>query len=231
MNVIKCSWRRWESRSPRVATFTSLLGLVSLISVSAAYSRASTVSYSGTFVGDDQVAQYSYTTPGAGPVIFSTDSYGGGTFNGVTTAAGGFVPVISVFNAANGVLLGSDGGDGICSAGMAADVTTNMCDDASLSLTLGTGSYVVAVSEFFNVPVGPNLSDGFLEQGQGNFTGGTCGTSGAFYETDVAPCVQRDGNFTLNISAVPEPTTLGLGVLAIAAGLMGRRVRSRKSLN
>ncbi len=231
MKVLKYSCRLFKSQSSHISPFTSLLWFSFVTSVSVVSLQASVVSYGGTLAGDDQVQQYSYTATGPGVVLFSTDSYGGGTYNSVTTPAGGFVPVISVFNAANGLLLGSDGGDGVCSGGMLADPTTNMCDDASLSLTLGSGSYVVAVSEFFNVPVGPNLSDGFLEEGQGNFTGATCGTSGAFYETDVAPCVQRDGNFALNISAAPEPTTLGLGILAIAAGLIGRRVRSRKSLS
>lgn len=205
--------------TPRPAT----IGLVLAAMLSACSLQAITVSYSGTLSGDDQVQQYVFSTPTNAYVDFSTDSYGGGTVNGITTPSGGFVPVLSVFNASTGALLASDGGDGACSGSMMMDPGTSMCDDANLMLTLTTGSYIVAVSEFFNVPVGPNLSDGFLEQGQGNFTGPTCGTTGAFYETDVAPCVQRTGNFALNITNVPEPSDLWLAIPAIAFGLFRRR--------
>jgi hypothetical protein len=110
---------------------------------------------------------------------------------------------------------------------MKSDLKTGMCDDAYIATDLKAGSYIVALSEFFNVPVGPNLSDGFLEQGQGNFTGSTCGTTGDFYETDVAPCVQRTGNYSLTVSTVPEPATIAL--MAIPFLLFGA-ARMRKSV-
>ncbi len=191
--------------------------------------NASTVSYSGTFTGDDQVQLYSYSLSQSSDVIFQTNSYGGGISNGVTVPAGGFVPVISLFNS-TGVEIASDGGDATCYAGMGADSSTGMCDDALLNKTLAAGSYTVALTEFFNVPVGPNLSDGFLEQGQGNFTGSTCGTTGAFYETDTATCSQRTGNFSLNITATPEPSTLWLGAIPlIAFGIARRRTRQTQN--
>jgi len=174
--------------------------------------NASTVTYSGTLAADDQVQSYTYNLAQASTVIFSTSSY----------ATGGFVPVLSLFDAA-GVVVGSDGGDATCYAGMGADATTKMCDDAYLKETLAAGSYILAVTEFFNVPVGPNLSDGFLMQGQGNFTGSTCGTSGAFYQTDIAPCVQRDGNFSVAATATPEPGTIWLGALPLVFFGLARR--------
>lgn len=199
-----------------------ILGCLLAGALSAGYAQGSTVTYTGTLSGDDQVQQYAFTTLTATSVDFSTDSYGGGTANGTTTPSGGFVPVVSVFNASSGLLIASDGADGICSGAMSADSVTNICDDANLNLSLGSGSYIVAVSEFFNVPVGPNLSNGFLEQGQGNFTGQTCGTTGAFYETDLANCVQRTGNFTLDIATVPEPSDLWFA-LPLAAAVLLRR--------
>lgn len=205
--------------------FLALSGLV-LVLVPLGQVRASTVSYSGSLSGDDQVQEYTWTLTQNAQVLLETDSYGGGVSNGVTTPSGGFVPVISLFTS-TGTLLGSDGGDGMCFGSMDRDGKTGMCDDAYLATDLKAGSYIVALSEFFNVPVGPNLSDGFLMQGQGNFTGSTCGTSGAFYETDVAPCVQRTGNFSLTLSSVPEPATVGL--MAIPFLLFGA-ARMRKSV-
>ena len=210
-------------------SFRSNLGLLAggfcfgLLSLGTA--NASTVSYSGTFSGDDQVQLYSYTLSHASNVVFSTDSYGGGVSNGVSIPAGGFVPVLSLFNSM-GNEIASDGGDATCYAGMKADPATSMCDDAYLNENLAAGSYTVALTEFFNVPVGPNISDGFLEQGQGNFTGATCGTTGAFYETDTATCSQRTGAFSLNITTTPEPSTLWLGAIPlIAFGVVRRRAQ------
>jgi hypothetical protein len=202
----------WKSKSAAIASGL-FMGLLML-----GTARASTVSYSGTLSSDDQVQTYSYSLNTASSVVFSTNSY----------AAGGFVPVISLFGS-TGTEIGSDGGDGTCQAGMSVDSTTKMCDDAYLSKSLAAGTYTVAVSEFFNVPVGPALSNGFLESGQGNFTGATCGASGGFYQTDIAPCVQRTNAFSLSISSAaatstPEPSTLWLAALPfIAFGVFRRR--------
>jgi hypothetical protein len=168
---------------------------------------------------------YSWTIAQNTEVMLSTNSYGGGTSNGMTVASGGFVPVLSIFNSM-GTLIASDGGDGMCQGSMLADGVTGMCDDAYINTQLSAGSYTVALSEFFNVPVGPNISDGFLMQGQGNFTGATCGTTGAFYETDVAPCVQRTGNFAATFSTVPEPATVVLLALPLLVFGAARKRRS-----
>ncbi|MBV9765275.1 MAG: DVUA0089 family protein [Acidobacteriaceae bacterium] len=204
--------------------FAPILGVLVFTFLSVGHVRASAVTtYTGTLTGDDQTQEYTWTLAQSSDVVLSTDSYGGGTMNGITTPAGGFVPVISIFNAATGALIASDGADGTCMAGMTKDSATHMCDDAYLSLKLKAGSYILALGEFFNVPVGPNLSNGFLEQGQGNFTASTCGTSGSFWETDVAPCVQRDSSFTLNAAAVPEPATLWIALPIFALGLIRRK--------
>jgi hypothetical protein len=190
---------------------------------------AATVSYSGILTADDQVQIFPYTLAEATNVIISTASYGGGMVNESTVMPGGFVPVLSLFDSA-GTVIGSDGGGATCHAGMSADPGTGICDDAYLNKTLAAGNYTLAISEFFNVPVGPNLSDGFLMQGQGNFTGSTCGTTGGFYQTDIAPCVQRSNNFAIAATATPEPSTLGLGALSLILFGVARR-RSGKNQN
>lgn len=180
---------------------------------SAVQSSAASMSVSGTFTSDDQVQLYSWTLAQNSPVLLTTNSY----------SSGGFVPVLSIFNSA-GTLITSDGADGVCQGSMTPSSSTGMCDDAYIMTSLAAGSYTVALTEFFNVPNGPNLSDGFLMQGQGDFTGSTCGTTGAFYETDVAPCVQRTGNFSATFSTVPEPaTTCLVGIPLLVFGLAKRR--------
>lgn len=201
---------------------------IALSAISAAQASAATVSYSGTLATDDQVQMYSYTLNQNATVVFSTDSYGGGVTDGSTVAAGGFVPVLTLFDS-SGVVIGNNGGSGMCSGSMLTDPTTGLCDDAYLQQSLAAGTYTLALTEFFNEPNGPNLSDGFSEQGQGNFTGPNCNASGAFYQTDVAPCVQRTGNFSLSIAsttATPEPSTLWLAAPLLFIGALLRRNRT-----
>jgi hypothetical protein len=191
--------------------FAASILALSLISVG--QSTAASMSVSGTFNADDQVQLYAWTLAQNSPVLLTTTSYG----------SGGFVPVLSIFNSA-GTLVTSNGADGVCQGGMMPSSSTGMCDDALIMTNLAAGSYTIAISEFFNVPNGPNISDGFLMQGQGNFTGATCGTTGAFYQTDVAPCVQRTGNFAATFSSVPEPATACLlGLPLLVFGLARRR--------
>ena len=99
-----------------------------------------------------------------------------------------------------------------CGGSAAADSVTGLCNDASIMQTLAAGTYTLALSEFPTAAAGNNLSDGFLYLGNtGSFCGGS--GSGTFLETDVDPCVQRTGNYAVNISStapVPEPSTLAL---------------------
>lgn len=164
--------------------------------------------YSGTFTSDTQVNEYTFSVAAPANYSFYTTSYGGGAnLNGTTSLSGGFVPVLSLFNG-SGAPVGNAGGSGMCSGSAMADGATGLCNDASLNLALGSGSYTLALSEFPNSAVG-NLSDGFLaDQVPGLFN--VCSTSAPFQESDVAPCAQRNGNYSLNIAQaapVPEPPT------------------------
>ena len=165
-------------------------------------SQAKAATISGSLLTDDQVFQYNFKTTSSQIYTFYTTSYGGGAnLDGTSASAGGFVPTLTLFHK-NGNVIGPSGTSG------AVDPTTGLNDDAYLSEALSAGSYVLALTEFPNAAIG-NLSDGFLFAHQGDFTGGLCGGSGSFLETDIAPCAQRTGNYTLNIStaATPEPAS------------------------
>lgn len=186
-------------------------GCLLLAIVNAAPASASTMA--GKLLTDDQVVQFTWNLTQASNVVAYTDSY----------ASGGFVPVLSLFDGSTGAFIASDGGDASCSHGRMMDAGTGICNDAYLTASLAKGSYTVALTEFFNYPNGPNLSNGFSQAGMGNFTSGVCsGAAGPFFETDLAPCVQRTGNYSVNLSATaatPEPATvwLFLPVMALAA--------------
>ena len=180
---------------------------------------ASAFTHTGAFTADNQVYTYDFTVPAAETFTLYTTSYGGGAnLNGTTSLAGGFVPVLSLFTGA-GTIVAADGGSGMCSGSAAKDSKTSMCDDAYLKLALTSGSYILELTEFPNVAIN-NLSDGFLFASDPHATGDACGKSGGtFLETDVAPCVQRNGKYSLDVStsAVPEPPTWALMLPAAGA--------------
>ena len=182
---------------------------------------ATSLTDTGTFTADNQVAEFDFTVTSASTYTLYTTSYGGGAnLNGTTSLAGGFVPVLSLFHA-NGTIVAADGGSGMCNGGALMAAATGMCDDAYLNLALTSGKYILALTEFPNVAIN-NLSDGFLFASDPHATGTACGVSGGtFLESDVAPCVQRDGSYAVNVtnaSAVPEPPTWAL--MLPAAGIL-----------
>lgn len=202
----------------------TICGLVASAFLSAApQARALTVTQTGTFTGDNQVFQYSFTLPTASPILLYTTSYGGGmNVNGTTSAAGGFVPVLTLFNNA-GTPVTNDGGSGMWRGFGGLDPVTKKYNDAFLSTSLAAGSYTLTLTEFPNVAAG-RLSDGFLFASDPNATGSVCGSaSGRFLDSTVAPCAQRTGNYTLNVNTTPEPATALLFLPAVAAAFLFRK--------
>lgn len=210
---------------------TLLLTTTCLAALAGAQAGATTTNYNGTFKTDDQVNLYSIVIGQTSNVTFQTDSYGGGTLGGVTVKAGGFVPILTLFDS-TGMFLLTDGGDATCSAGMTADSATGLCNDAAISSLLKAGTYTLALTEFDNFANG-NLSAGFFEAGNGNFTANYCsGATGGFNEIDLAPCAQRTNAFaftqTTNAVATtttPEPSSLALAALPLLGlAFFGRRL-------
>lgn len=187
----------------RSKLFGLLLAFVSTGALSAA-------SFSGSFTSDDQMFQTSLSLAGPSTITAYTTSY----------ASGGFVPVVSLFNQTTGAFIATDGGDASCTNGRMMDATTGICNDASLSSPVATGNYLVVLTEFYNFPNG-NFAAGFGQAGTGDFTSSACGTSGPFWETDLAPCVQRTGSYSLNLSSIatPEPATAWLILPILAFGV------------
>ncbi len=207
--------------------FKRSLALLAICCASIPGAKAAPYTATGSLAADNSVFTYTFTSTSTQNYNFYTTSYGGGmNANGTFTAAGGFVPVLTLFSTTTGAPLGFGGGTAMCQGSAIADPITGLCEDANFSLTLAAGAYTLDLTQFPNVALG-NLSAGFLAGTDTSFTGTICGTSGQFLQTDVTPCVQRNSNFALNVtsaSPVPEPPSW-LFVLPAAAAfaVFGRR--------
>jgi hypothetical protein len=194
--------------------------LVALLFI-ASNAGASSFSYSGTFARDDNMLILPITLGGPGTLTLRTLGYAGGvTSAGSAIRPGGFDPIVSLFNASSGALIGlSD--DGI---GVPADPGgTGEAFDSLLTMALAAGTYDVVLTEYDNFPNGLRLSDGFSEAGQGNFTSAFGCAAARFCDSDGN---SRTSTWALDIigaSSVPEPATLGL----LAIGLITLRLCKR----
>ena len=186
---------------------------------------ASALSLTGTFSSDDQMFTTKFIVPGSTSELTTlrTFSYAGGIDAlGQTVAEGGFDPIVSLYNA-TGTLVGlSD--DGI---GVPADALSGVGADSLLSISLAPGVYQVVLTENDNFPNG-DLSTGFSEAGNGDFTAGWDGCSASKFCDSYG--FARTGNWSLDISAatpvtaaVPEPS----GIALTLAGLMLIAVMTR----
>ncbi len=118
---------------------------------------AADFSYTGNFAGDDDVQLFNFTVGATSTVTLVTHSYAGGTMaDGTVIPAGGFDPILALFDGAGELIDQNDDG-----AGVPADPITDNEWDTLLVAVLAPGNYTVAVTQYDNYAIGPNLSNGF----------------------------------------------------------------------
>jgi hypothetical protein len=205
-------------------------GIATAVMVFSAQTLLANISYTGVFIQDDQMfsAGFSLATPSN--IVIQTWSFAGGAdAAGQMIPAGGFATVVSLFDSSGNLLTFDDGGvaPSAC-APRQIDPDTQFCLDAYIQENqLPPGQYTVVLTEFDNTPNGPTLSDGFVEQGNGDFTAVPGVASGPFFLND-GPGFQRTGNWELDVpGAVPEPSgAVLLGtLLCIFALRKNRKIR------
>lgn len=194
---------------------------------------AADFSFQGTFEQDNDVQLFSFNVGAASNVTLRSLGYAGGVnAAGETIARGGFDTILALFND-SGLLIDSndDGGEGV----VAADAGTGTSWDSFLLASLAPGNYQVSVMQYDNFANGPNLSDGFLYDGAGNFTADFgCGGVSFCDISGVAPFDQRNNRWAFDVlnvesstvSAIPEPGTYAM--LLGGLGLLGFASRRRK---
>lgn len=140
-----------------------LLGLI----ISFGLASAADLSFTGTFSTDDDVQTFNFTITTASTVTLRTWSYAGGTnANGDVINAGGFDPILALFDSSGELIDQNDDGS---SSHVAADPVTNEHWDTYLQVDLTAGTYTVAVMQYSNFANGPNISNGFSGSGTTGF--------------------------------------------------------------
>ena len=193
--------------------------------VSSSLLDAATVSYTGSFLNDNDVKLTTFTVASASTVTFQSYSYAGGkNGSGNTISSGGFDPVIDLFNSAGTLINEND--DGTPSQ-VPADPTTLQNFDFYLQMSLNPGTYTVAVTQFDNFANGPSLSNGFYETSP-TFTSGFGCSNGSFCDVTGA---NRTANWSFDISttpastATPEPAATALMIAGLGAiGIVRKRL-------
>lgn len=180
--------------------------------------EAATITRAGTFLQDDQFVSVPFLVDQASWVWIETNSH----------VRGGFYPSLAVFEKTGGMfpLVGlAYGNNGVCGDGVTPPAS-GVCEDIRWDGFLQAGEYIAFLTVFPNLAVGPTLADGFLLQGQGNFTSMFAfGEEGPFLDPDGN---RRTGEWDLLIrgdfvSEVPEPAS---GLLLVAGlGLVWMRRR------
>jgi PEP-CTERM motif len=215
----------------------TLLCLFFTAGVAISTATTSNFSFEGLFLTDDQVQLFDFTLTAPETVTFQTWGYGGGTnAHGTVIAPDGFESLLTWF--------GSDGtfinNSNSCGSG---NLYLGACLDASGQMPLAAGTYTLALTQEGNVAncadfLPGDLSCGFSQQGNGNYTPAATGLPGctAFCGTLFT---QEDGHWAVDIlnvasatevsGATPEPSTWILSIAGIALLLVASRRRGNQA--
>ncbi|ESA34497.1 pep-cterm exosortase interaction domain-containing protein [Leptolyngbya sp. Heron Island J] len=149
---------------------STLLGVVTGAMVITLNSTAFAADFSlrGTFAQDDDVHLFNFRVETASTVTLRTYSYAGGTqADGTVIAAGGFDPILSLFDGTGTLITFGDDDE---TDTVAQDPTTGQAYDSLIEVLLGAGTYTLALTQYNNFSNTNNLADGFRQAGNGNFT-------------------------------------------------------------
>jgi hypothetical protein len=197
----------------------NILQVLCVAALTSATLQAASFSFQGTFGSDDQIQLFNFAISSNTIVTLKSLGYGGGTNSAAAEImAGGFDPVLTLFQA-DGTQVGSFDDDPGCAH---TNQNHGACLDSYFSDLLQAGSYQLALTQSGNVSFG-NLSDGFLQQGQGNFTAGNCSPLNPQGFCDTFGN-HNNGAWALDIigvdsaapvSGVPEPSSRSLAACAL----------------
>jgi hypothetical protein len=178
-------------------TIVMMLGIVTTAGIAIGSTPAYGASITGTLSNADDIRSVSFTSDGSSTINFRSYGYAGGTnADRAVIAAGGFDPILTLFDTADNYIEDQNG-------------SPSGLPDFDFSRTLSAGTYRAVIStfpNFFNFSANPNFSAGFPG-------GGDLNARSLSYAFDIV---------TTTPTAVPEPFTV-IGTLVGSAAVLRMR--------
>jgi hypothetical protein len=212
-----------------------LLIAACVLVLSSAVSSADDFSFTGNFSGINDVQLFTFTVGSNSNVVLRTWSYAGGVnAAGQNIAAGGFDPILALFQGTGASAVFVDQNDDGPTGTVAEDPVTGAAYDTYLAVNnLTPGIYTVSVMDYANFANGPTLGDGFTggalpDSDCGAGPGTFCDFTGAFRDSHWAFDILGVESATTPppTSPIPEPSTIVL----LGSGLAGLANVARRRL-
>lgn len=185
--------------------------------LTATVGHAASFSFTGNFSRDDDVQLFNFSVGSTSSVTLRTYSYAGGTqADGNVVEAGGFDPILALFDSSGALIDENDDG-----SGLPEDPNTGASYDTELTTSLGMGNYTVSVMQYDNFAAGANLTDGFERDGQGNFTSSFDCDASAFCDVTGDERTNAWAFDVLNVDTADQPAPSAIPVPAALPLLLG----------
>ncbi len=206
-----------------------LMGCAAALLMAAATAGEAAVtdfSFQGRFSGDTDVAVFRFSVGTTSSVTLRTYGYAGGVqADGTRVPAGGFDPILALFDPTGRFVTEVDDGDDL-----PADPRTGSAYDASLTTVLTPGRYFASLQQYDNFTNEPTLTAGFFYDGldMPAFTSRFGCAAGVFCDVEGN---DRSGDWAVDIlgvddaTVVPVPAALPLFATALGGLVWIRRRR------
>jgi hypothetical protein len=196
--------------------------------------------FSGTFQNDDDSVLLNFSVASQSNITIFSSSWGDSeTADDGYMANAGFDPILALWDSSGNLINEQDDGHTVGSTVSNGVSYTHGSWDSYFQASLSAGDYIASITQYNNFSVSNQLSDGFINDGNPDFTydqgyGSQPKFNGVWTDDDP-----RTGDWSFHVlnveqasatNPVPEPSTillLGTGLLGLAG--LGRKRLFKKS--